>query len=93
MKRVGMISALAATVLLAAATAAVSYSSYAKWSDARATFFVNPAYPEVSAAAAITAVQYALNVWNTQSGTSFRYQYGGTVGDKDTSGSELTREC
>ena len=84
MKRVGVISALAAAVLLAAATAAVSYSTYAKWSGAQATFYVNPAAADVSASAAAAAVQYALNVWSTQTGTTFRYQYGGTVSDTAT---------
>jgi hypothetical protein len=84
MTRVGVISTLAAAVLLAAATAAVSYTTYAKWSGARATFFVNPANTDVSASAAATAVQYALNVWSTQTGTTFRYQYGGTVTDSST---------
>ena len=84
MKRVVAISAIAAAVLLAAATAAKSYSTYAKWSGAQATFYVNPAAADVSATAAATAVQYALNVWSTQSGTTFRYQYGGTVSDTAT---------
>jgi hypothetical protein len=84
MKRAGVISALAAAVLLAAATAAVSYSTYAKWSRATATFYVNPANTDVSASAAATALQYALNVWSTQTGTTFRYQYGGTVSDTST---------
>jgi hypothetical protein len=84
MKRVGVISALAVAVLLAAASAAVSYSTYAKWSGAQATFYVNPSNADVSASAAAAAVQYGMNVWSTQSGTTFRYQYGGTVSDTAT---------
>jgi hypothetical protein len=84
MKRVVVVSALAAAVLLVAATAARSYSTYAKWSGARATFYVNPAAADVGASAAAAAVQYALNVWSTQTGTTFRYQYGGTVSDTAT---------
>ena len=84
MRRPGVIGALAAMTLLAVATAGLSFSSYAKWATARATFFVNPANTDVGATAAANAVQYAMDVWNTQAGTSFRYTYGGTVGDTAT---------
>lgn len=71
----------AAAILTAAGVSA--YSSYAKWASGSATFYVNPANSDVSASAANTAVQYAMNVWNT-SGSSFRFQYGGTVSDTST---------
>jgi hypothetical protein len=78
------IAAITAAALLALATTGSSYSTYAKWSSSPVTFFVNPSNADVSASAASTALQYAMNVWNTQSGSSFRYQYGGTVSDTAT---------
>ena len=84
MRRRGVTGALAAGTLLAAATAGLSYSTYAKWAAAQATFYVNPANADVSTTAASSAAQFAMNVWNTQSGTSFQYQYGGTVSDTAT---------
>ena len=85
MRRLGLTVALASSALLALAGAGVAYTTYAKWANATATFYVNPANADVSTSAAAAAVQYAMNVWNTQSGTSFRYQYGGTVSDTATS--------
>jgi hypothetical protein len=85
MKRLGFVAVCASVALLAIASASMSYSTYAKWPGAKATFYVNPANADVSASAAAMAVQYALDVWNTQSGTTFRYQYGGTVNDTSTS--------
>jgi len=85
MRRVGLISVFASVALLAIAGASVSYTTYAKWPTSQVTFYLNVANAaDVSATAATAAVQYALNVWNTQSGTTFRYQYGGTVSDTST---------
>ena len=84
MMRLRVAWALAAAALLAVASGGAAYSTYAKWGTWPVTFYVNPANADVSAAAASTAVQYAMNVWNTQSGTAFRYQYGGTVSDTAT---------
>jgi len=41
-------------------------------------FYVNPATADVSQAAAVAAMQYAMNVWST-AGSSFQFQYGGTT--------------
>jgi hypothetical protein len=84
MRRLGQAVALASVALLALAGAGVAYTTYAKWANATATFYVNPANADVSTTAAAAAVQYGMNVWNTQSGTSFRYQYGGVVSDTAT---------
>jgi hypothetical protein len=84
MKRVGLVAVFASVALLAIAGVGVSYSTYAKWPDSPVTFYVNPANADVSANAAANAVQYALNVWSTETGTTFRYQYGGTVNDTAT---------
>src|SRR5689334_7349064 len=74
------------TIAVALAMSAVShgYSSYARWSSVPVTVLVNPANADLSASATISAVQFAMNVWNTQSGSSFRFQYGGTATDTAT---------
>jgi len=72
-----------AAVLLAVSAAGYSYSSFAKWPSVPVTFFVNPANADVTPAAAVSAMQYAMNVWNT-AGSSFRFQYGGTANDTAT---------
>ena len=77
------LTALVAAAAILTAAGVSAYSSYAKWASATATFYVNPANADVSASAANTAVQYAMNVWNT-SGSSFRFQYGGTASDTAT---------
>jgi hypothetical protein len=45
---------------------------------------VNPANRDVSLSAAISALQAAMNVWNSQSGTPFRFSYAGQVNDTTT---------
>jgi hypothetical protein len=81
MRRSRVVAAIGALALLGVASVALSYSSYAKWASSPVTFYVNPTNNDVSASAASTAVQYAMNVWNTQSQSSFRFQYGGTAND------------
>jgi len=67
--------------LFAAVATGYSYTTFAKWASWPVTFYVNPATPDVSPAAATAATQLALDVWNTQGGSPFRYQYGGTASD------------
>jgi hypothetical protein len=61
-----------------------TYSSYASWASSPVTVLINPANADVSANAAINAIQYAMDVWGTQGGTSLRYQYGGVASDTAT---------
>ena len=61
-----------------------AYSSFARWASSPVTFYVNPVNADVSQAAAVAALQTGMDVWNTQSGSSFRYQYGGIVNDTAT---------
>jgi len=77
---------LTLTVLIVVAVSASSYtySTFAKWMSLPVTFYVNPANADLSSAAAINAVQYAMDVWNTQGGSPFRYMYGGTASDTAT---------
>jgi hypothetical protein len=78
---------LAATIsvlALALAPAVQAYKTYAKWGTLNVLFHVNPANRDVSLSAAISAVQAAMGVWNTQSGTPFRFSYAGQVNDTTT---------
>jgi hypothetical protein len=77
---------LVASAIIAAGISATghTYSIYAKWASGTATFYVNPANADVSASAAAAAIQAGMDVWNTQSGSAFRYSYGGTVSDTAT---------
>ena len=72
--------AVIVAALLAVSVAGYSYSTFAKWSSSSATFYVNPSNADISSTSAIWALQYAMNVWNN-AGSSFHYQYGGTVSD------------
>jgi len=86
MRRRLSIQALAAFAAAVAVTgAAHAYSTYSRWASNSATFYVNPANADVSGAAAAAALEAGMNVWNTQGGSAFRFQYGGTVSDTSTS--------
>jgi hypothetical protein len=61
-----------------------AYSSFGKWAMNPVVMYLNPNNADVSASAAEAAIQYAMNVWNTQGGTSFRFSYGGRVSDNNT---------
>ncbi len=74
---------LVAVALVAAAATSYSYSTYSKWSSTP-IFYVNPNNADMSASAAAAAVQFALNVWNTQGNSPFRFDYGGTNSDTST---------
>ena len=86
MRAVRTVAAVAAAVAGAAAlhTSAAAYTTYARWASSPVTVYVNPANHDVSQAAALAALQAGMNVWNTQSGTAFRWQYGGTATDTAT---------
>jgi len=80
--RLAVPAVLSAALVLVGA-AAYGYSIYAKWPSVPVTFYINPANSDVTSAAATAALQFAMNVWN-QSGSSFRYQYGGPASDTAT---------
>jgi hypothetical protein len=86
MRAARTIAAVAVAVAGAAAlhTTVGAYSTYAHWASGPVTFYVNPVNADVSQTAAIAALQTGMDVWNTQSGTPFRYQYGGTANDTAT---------
>jgi len=74
-------SVLTVLAVLAVSVSTYTYSSYGRWTSPPVTFYVNPANADVSAAAAVSAIQFAMNVWNTQGGSPFRYVYGGPASD------------
>ena len=74
--------AAAATIVALVALVALetkAYSTFGKWGTLSVSFYVNPANRDVSQNAAISALQTGMNVWNSQSGTAFRFNYAGQV--------------
>jgi len=85
MARTRTLTAITAVVVLGAALASTqAYSTYSKWGTLKVSFYVNPANRDVSQNAAIAALQGSMDVWNTQSGTPFRFSYAGQVSDTST---------
>lgn len=78
------VAAIAVAGAAAMHTSVGAYSSFAHWASSPVTFYVNPANQDVTQDAAIAALQTGMDVWNTQSGSSFRYQYGGRASDTAT---------
>jgi hypothetical protein len=79
MMPIRLLASVAAVAVFAAALAPpmLGYSTYGKWGTLNAPMYVNPANADVSLSAAVTAVQAAMAVWNTQAGTPFRFSYAG----------------
>ena len=71
----------AIVVITASMTPTRAYSTYGKWGSMNVAFYVNPANADLSQNAAISGVQGAMAIWNTQAGTPFRFSYGGQVSD------------
>jgi hypothetical protein len=61
-----------------------AYGTYGHWTTSSVPIYINPQNLDVSASAAEAAVQYGMNVWNTQGGANFRFGYGGRVNDTTT---------
>ena len=77
--------------LLVIAGSLGAYATHAYWANDAATFYINPTNADNGLQAGrtntdvINALQVAMDAWNSQSGTSFRYSYGGQVSDTATS--------
>ena len=84
MKRIKTILALTAAAVVVSAPAIRAYVTYGQWGTLSVNFYVNPANLDVSESAATSALQSGMNVWNTQSGTGFRFGYAGRVSDTTT---------
>jgi hypothetical protein len=84
--RYGIAAALAAGVALMIPVSgpALGYATFAKWKNLPVAIYINPANADVSGSAAEAAIQVAMNAWNTQAGTPFRFAYGGRVSDTKT---------
>src|SRR5687768_2727854 len=61
-----------------------AYSTYARWSSSSVGFYVNPQNADVSESAALTALLFGAEVWETQSNAFFDVLYNGQVGDTTT---------
>lgn len=62
-----------------------AYASYASWSSANATVYINPANGDgLSDSGVVSALQAAMDDWNTQGASPFRFNYGGQVRDTTT---------
>jgi hypothetical protein len=68
---------LAIVFVLAASAATRAYTTLGKWGVLPVLFFINPQNADVSSDAAEAAVLAAMDVWNTQGGTPFRFSYAG----------------
>jgi hypothetical protein len=75
-------SLIAAFAVLPIVESAIhAYSAFAKWTTLPVIFYLNPQYSTLTLTATENAALFAANVWNSQTGTVFRYQYGGRVSD------------
>jgi hypothetical protein len=81
------LTAAAALALLGASlypVAVRAYATFGKWSTNPVVMYLNPNNADVSQDAAEAAIQVAMNVWNTQGGTAFRFAYGGRTSETST---------
>lgn len=86
MKRINKTAAVLGVAAIAAisTTAGQAYTTYAKWSTNQVQFYANPSNADLDPTAAETALVSAMNNWNTQAGTPFRFSYAGRVNDTTT---------
>jgi hypothetical protein len=75
----GISKAVLAVIVIGVAIGSVTkaYVTYSSWGTLNVPVYVNPANLDVSASAAISAVQAGMNAWSTQTGTGFRFSYAG----------------
>ena len=78
----GILAVVGFAAISTIVTHAYSLTSY-KWVSFPVPVYVNASNQDVSASAAIAAVQAAMAEWN-QAGTPFRYSYAGQVNDTTT---------
>jgi hypothetical protein len=82
--RTSAAAALTIAVIWLIAPRIGAYVTYGAWPTPSVSFYVNPANADVSESAATSALQAGMNVWNSQSGTPFRFNYAGRVNDTTT---------
>ncbi len=61
-----------------------AYSTFGKWASSPVSFYMNPQNKDVTVDAAEAAFKSAIDTWNTEGSSSFRYNYAGRVGDTAT---------
>src|SRR5262249_4643418 len=83
-RTLGIVLVLAAGLWTATEVVSRAYTTYASWSPAQATFYVNPQNLYVSADAAEQALITRAMAWQNQTPIPFRYTYGGRVNDTTT---------
>ena len=86
MKPMSRTRIIAVALVVAAALAAMNdashaYGTNASWPSMPVTFYANPQNADVSADAAEAALKAGMDAWNEQSGSAFRYVYGGRTND------------
>jgi len=78
-------AAVAAALIAIGTVSPHAYASYASWASPSATVYVNPANGDgLSDSGVISALQAAMDDWNTQGASPFRFSYGGQVRDTTT---------
>ena len=77
------VCAAALAILVLASIGMRAYTTFGSWGSAPALMYINPQNADVSASAAEAAELAAMDVWNTQGGTPFRFAYGGRTGDNN----------
>jgi hypothetical protein len=83
--KAGAVAAVVAAIVYGWMASAGAYATYGKWPTASATVYVNPANSDgLSDSAVVSALQAAMNDWNTQGASPFRFNYGGVVRDTST---------
>jgi hypothetical protein len=83
--KAALAAAVAAAVIAIATASPHAYASYASWASPSATVYVNPANGDgLSDSGVISALQAAMDDWNIQGGSPFRFNYGGQVRDTTT---------
>lgn len=75
------VAAVGVGVVVGTASVPTAYVTSASWAAVPVLFYVNPRNADVTETAADAAVKAGMDVWNEQSGSGFRYQYGGQVSD------------
>jgi len=72
-------------ITLSLNTTGHAYVTYASWPSSPVLFYANPGNADTDATSAENALKSAMDGWNTQSGTPFRFTYVGRVNDTTTS--------
>jgi hypothetical protein len=83
--KTGLATALAAALIVINTVSPHAYATYSSWSSPNVTVYINPANSDgLSDSAVVSAIQAAMNDWNTQGASPFRFNYGGQVRDTTT---------